>query len=82
MDSFRMSERDEIALARQTAPDAVRALAQIARDFSDTSARNAAISGLVARRFLATHHPSDDDLQRIENMTDAEIGDVLNRSLQ
>ncbi len=75
-----MKEEDEIMLFRQHAPEAVRALVELARDADDASARKEAISLLVARRFLFTHLPTDDDLWRIENMTDDEIQDTFRRA--
>ena len=77
------SERDrddEIMLARLHAPDAVRGLVKLAREADDASVRKEAISQLVARRFLSTHQPTDDDLWRIENMTDDEIKDTFRRA--
>ncbi len=75
-----MKEEDEIMLFRQYAPDAVRRLAELAREADDASVRKEAISLLVARRLLFTHQPTDDDLWRIENMTDDEIKDTLRRA--
>ena len=77
-----MDEKDEIMLARQHAPTAIRVMAKIAREGDDTSTKKEAITSLVARRLLATHQPTDDDLRRIENMTDDEISDVLRRASQ
>ena len=65
---------------RQHAPDAVRVLVKLAREADDASAKQQAISQLVARRFLSTHHPTHDDLRRIENMTDDEIKDTFRRA--
>ena len=75
-----MTEKDEIMLARKYTPVAVRVLAQLAREADSASDRKDAIAMLVARRLLATHHPTDDDLRRIENMTDDEINDVFRRA--
>ncbi len=75
-----MKEEDEIMLFRQHAPDAVRGLVELAREADDASVKKKAISLLVARRVLFTHQPTDDDLWRIENMTDDEIKDTLRRA--
>ncbi len=75
-----MNENDEILLATVYAPDAVRRLAELAREADDASVMKEAISLLVARRFLSTHQPTDDDLWRIENMTDDEIKDTFRRA--
>ncbi len=75
-----MKEEDEIMQCRQHAPDAVRVLAEFAREADDASVRKEAISLLVARRLLFTHQPTDDDLWRIENMTDQEIKDTFRRA--
>ncbi len=75
-----MKEEDEIMLAREYAPLAIRLLAQLAREADNPSAKNQAVSPLVARRFLPTSQPTDDDLWRIENMTDDEIMDALRRA--
>ena len=75
-----MKEEDVIMQCRQHAPDAVRTLAELAREADDASVRKEAISQLVARRFLFTHQPTDDDLWRIENMTDEEIKDTFRRA--
>ncbi len=75
-----MKENDAIMLARRYVPDAVRGLVKLAREADDTSVRKEAISQLVARHFLFTHQPTDDDLWRIENMTDDEIKDTFRRA--
>ena len=75
-----MKEEDEIMLIRQHTPELVRLTVELARDADDASARKEAISLLVARRFLFTHQPTDDDLWRIENMTDDEIKDTFRRA--
>ena len=75
-----MKEEDEIMQCRQHAPEAVRVLVELARETDDASVRKEAISQLVARRFLFTHQPTDDDLWRIENMTDEEIKDTFRRA--
>ncbi len=75
-----MKEEDEIMLFRQHAPEAVRLTVELARDADDASVRKKAISLLVARRFLSTHQPTDDDLWRIEYMTDDEIQDTFRRA--
>ena len=75
-----MNENDEILLATLYAPDAVRRLAELAREADDASVMKEAISLLVARRFLSTHQPTDDDLRHIENMTDDEIKDTFRRT--
>ncbi len=75
-----MKEEDEIMLIRQHTPELVRLTVELARDADDASARKEAISLLVARRFLFTHMPTDDDLWRIENMTDDEIQDTFRRA--
>ena len=75
-----MKEEDEIKLAREHTPLAVRTLAEIARTTDDASAKNQAVSQLVARHFLSTSQPTDDDLERIENMTDDEIKDTFRRA--
>jgi hypothetical protein len=59
----------------------VRALAEIARTTDDAFLRACAILSLVDRRFLATGQASIDDLERIEDMTDGEIREVLRQSL-
>ena len=75
-----MKEEDEIMLFRQHAPEAVRLTVELAREADDASVRKEAISLLVARRFLFTYQPTDDDLWRIENMTDDEIKDTFRRA--
>ncbi len=45
-----MKEEDEIMLIRQHAPDAVRALVELAREADDASVKKKAISLLAARR--------------------------------
>ncbi len=75
-----MKEEDEIMLFCQYAPEAVRLTVELAREAADASVRKEAISLLVARRLLFTHQPTDDDLWRIENMTDDEIKDTLRRA--
>ncbi len=75
-----MKEEDEIMLIRQHTPELVRLTVELARDADDASVRKEAISQLVARRFLFTHQPTDDDLWRIENMTDDEIKDTFRRA--
>ncbi len=75
-----MKEEDEIMLIRQHTPEFVRLTVELARDADDASVRKEAISLLVARRFLSTHQPTDDDLWRIENMTDDEIMDTFRRA--
>ncbi len=67
-------------LIRQHTPELVRLTVELARDADDASVRKEAISQLVARRFLFTHQPTDDDLWRIENMTDDEIQDTFRRA--
>lgn len=76
-----MKEKDEIMLAREYAPLAIRMLAQLAREADNPSAKKQAVLQLVARRFLSTSQPTVDDLRRIENMTDDEIMDALRRTL-
>ncbi len=51
-------------------PELVRKLARDAREREDVSERNEAIRMLVERCWLSTHHPTDDDLRLIANMTD------------
>ncbi len=75
-----MKEEDEIMLFRQYDPEAVRLTVELAREADDASVRKEAISQLVARRFLFTHKPTDDDLWRVENMTDDEIMDTFRRA--
>ncbi len=75
-----MKEEDEIMLIRQHTPELVRLTVELARDADDASVRKEAISLLVARRLLFTHQPTDDDLWRIENMTDDEIRDTFRRA--
>ena len=75
-----MKEKEEIMLAREYAPLAIRTLAQLAREADNPSAKNQAVSQLVARRFLSTSQPTVDDLRRIENMTDDEIMEALHRA--
>jgi hypothetical protein len=77
-----MKEQDLIMLARQHAPEALRALAEMARQTADEAIKKQAISQLVSRGFLASHQPTDADLQRIEEMTDEEILEVMMRGLQ
>ncbi len=75
-----MKKEDLIKQCRQYAPDAVRRLAELAREADDASVRKEAISVLVARRFLFTHQPTDDDLWRIENMTDDVFKETFRRA--
>ncbi len=75
-----MKEEDEIKQCRQHTPDAVRVLVELARESDDASVKKDAISLLVAWRLLFTHQPTDDDLWRIENMTDDEIKDTFRRA--
>ncbi len=72
-----MNEEDFIMVIRKHGPTAVRALAQVAREDNSASIRKQAIAQLVARRFLSVSNPTDDDLLRIENMTDDEITAIL-----
>ncbi len=58
----------------------MRELAEVARDEYASDA-GTAIAMLVERRLLSADHPTDDDLRRIENMTDDEIMAVLRRAL-
>ncbi len=74
-------ERDDIILRgildRQYTPQMVRKMAELAREADDMSARKDAISMLVERRILATREPSDEELRRVEIMSDEEITAVL-----
>ena len=74
-------ERDDIILRgildRQYTPQMVRKMAELAREADDMSARKDAISMLVERRILATREPSDEELRRVESMSDEEITAVL-----
>ena len=75
-----MKKEDFVMLVRQHSPGAVRTLAEIAREADDALAKKQANSELVTRRLLSTHHPTHDDLRRIENMTDDEIMEALSRA--
>ena len=65
--------------ARQEIPATIRELVEAARLDEDVSETRGAIAMLVERRLLPTPHPTDDDLRRIEEMTDDEILTVLRR---
>lgn len=62
---------------RKHGPMVARTMAELARVADSAPVRKRTIAELVARRFLTTSSPSDDDLERIEKMTDDEINAVL-----
>ena len=76
-----MTEEEEIALARKYGPRAIRGLAETARETEGASERHEAIVELVGRGFLPTLTPDDDELARIEAMSDEEIDAVLWRAM-
>ena len=71
-----MDEKEFLMAMRDQGPEVIRTLAEIARSANKAN-RKKVITELVARRFLTTSSPSDDDLDRIEKMTDDEINAVL-----
>ena len=73
-------EAEAINLARQHAPKAVRVMAEIAQQQEDVSAARDAVNSLVARGFLKSNKPTDEELHRIQQLTDAEINEVFARS--
>ncbi len=71
---------DLTELTRRYAPEVLRTLATIALESGRGASRRRAIASLVARGFLTTNRPGNDDLARIVAMSDEEVDAVFRRS--